>query len=43
MVIANALGVAAVKVLVCVSGITIIGGTLLWPVFGRINKLNMKK
>jgi Kef-type K+ transport system membrane component KefB len=40
MVIANALGVAAVKALVCVSGIIIFGRMLLRPVFRRINQLD---
>lgn len=40
MAIAKALGVAAVKALVCVSGIIIAGRILLRPVFRRINQLD---
>lgn len=40
LLIAKALGVAAVKALVCVTGIIIAGRTLLRPVFRRINQLD---
>lgn len=40
MLIARALGVAAVKAVICVTGIIIAGRTLLRPVFRRINSID---
>lgn len=39
-VIAKALGVAAVKAMVCISAIIVAGRTLLRPAFRRINQLD---